>query len=130
MQVVTSPFPVHSVSHEPLHCVVQLPEQLNLPGSTLQLAVQSPEQLPVQLAEADPVQLAEMLAVHATGVQLVVQPPEVSSLHERFVAPEKSMFAHAARGLASAVPGANATKAAPREPRKANRWRWLMRILS
>ncbi len=104
------------VSQLPPHSVVQLPEQLNVPGSTLQLAVQVPEQLPVQSAEADPLQLADTLAVQLTGVQLEVQPPEVWIAHVRPAAPEKSMLPHAAMGLALAFPEANATKVAARAP--------------
>jgi hypothetical protein len=76
--VVSSEFPLHSVAHEPLHSVTHSPEQLKVPGSTLHFAPQVPEQLPVQVADADPVQLAEMLAVQLTGVHMVVHPPDVS----------------------------------------------------
>jgi hypothetical protein len=111
MQVVMSLLEVHWLLQLPLQVASQLPEQLKLPMLAVQAVMQEPEQLSVHVPLIEPVHMAEALTVQFRGVQLAVHPPEVSTLHERPVAPEKSMPPHAAIGMACAVRGTRATKA-------------------
>jgi hypothetical protein len=110
MHVVLSALVLHWPLQDASQLVEQLPEQLKLPWFAMQVPMQSPEQLPVQLALMETLQLADTLAVQLTGVQSAVQPPDVSKVHDRLVAPAKSMLSHAAMGAAWAVLGASATR--------------------
>jgi hypothetical protein len=95
----------HIQLHDASQLVLQLPEQLTLPGLAVHIPMQLAPQLPVHVALAEPMQLAEMLAVQLMGWQLAVHPPDVSNVHDRLVAPEKSIPPHAAIGAAWAVLG-------------------------
>src|SRR5580700_10893609 len=111
MQLDMSELDMHWPLHDALQLVEQLPEQLKLPGFAMHAVMQSPEQPPVQLALMETMQLPVTLAVQLRGWQLAVHPPDVSKVHERPAAPEKSMFPQAAIGAASAVAGHRETSA-------------------
>jgi len=96
----------------PLHVAEQLPEQLKLPGLAMHEPEQEPVQPAVQLPVAVTLQPPEMLAWQLMGWQFAVQPPDVSRVHDRFVAPEKSTFPHAAMGAAWAVADVSETRPA------------------
>jgi hypothetical protein len=91
--------------------------------------MQLAEQLPVQLASTDPLHPAVTLAVQLTGVQSAVQPPDVSTLHVRDDAPEKSMPPQAAIGAACAVRGTRARKPATTAGTNAMSKRRTIRLL-
>jgi hypothetical protein len=81
----------------PLQSASQLPEQLNDPGLPMQLVMHEPSQVLVQLASMEPMHVppqlasscAEQLASTFTGVQLAVQPPDVSNW--QLLVPDVSM---------------------------------------
>jgi hypothetical protein len=105
MQVEVLPIELHSPEQFPMQLAEQLPEQLKLGPIAVHWPMQVPVQPPVQVALADPVHPAVTLAVQLIGWQLAVQPPEVWTLHDSIVAPEKSMLPQAAMGAAWAVVG-------------------------
>ena len=112
MHVVMSELDEHWLLHDPMHVAEQSPEQLKLPGFALQFAMQLPEHPPVQLALPVAVHMAEALTVQLRGWQFAVHPADVWMLHDRPVAPEKSIPPQAAIGSAFAVLGAKVTRAA------------------
>jgi hypothetical protein len=121
MQFVFDPIDEHWLVQLPWQDEEQLPEQLKLPGLAEHWPMHVPSHPPVQLALADPEHIACTLAVQLTGVHAVSQPPDVSSWHDRLVAPEKSSPPHAATGAAWAVLGATKTKAAATAPARADK---------
>jgi hypothetical protein len=112
MQVEVLPIELHSPEQFPMQLAEQLPEQLKLGPIAVHWPMQVPVQPPVQVALALAVHPAVTLAVQLIGWQLAVQPPDVSTLHVRLVAPAKSMFPHAAMGAAWALVGQRNKKAA------------------
>jgi hypothetical protein len=110
----------------------QDPWQSKLPGFAMQLAVQLPLQFVVQFTSAvamhiplhDAWSCAAQAASKWTGVQLTVQPPDVSSVQFAFAC--TSMLPHDERRSARATRGA-ATRNAPKTTAKAGTKRRFIR---